>query len=747
MKVEVVDAMDVDDNNSQASFIEEGLNVVKSNENVQTLFVQNIAERETRFVRFLRIGLILILLAISTIASVSVYFAVINKEQFDFEDAFQEYSSKLTTEFQTVAVRRLGAIASFASSITSNTVNTNATWPFVTVPHYEAQVRHVAELANLQTLAFAPIVSTEQRDEWETVYVPKHIDSWIAETITSIDLSNGNTSLSASYNLTYERNGTEEILGYPDRIFESFFTPEGYLDYDVSNGTGPYMPLWQVGPFLPGVDETHINYDMNTDPTFDRNLITTLTQQKAALGRVTFEGYGEYGGNPTSGFYYPVLKGLSNDSPVVASLVTLIFWLPFFSNILPEGAVGIVGVLSNTCNQQFTFRIDGAKVTYISENDQHNSKYDYLSLNVSFSSLLTEGFENKTYLGFLLDDTGCEYTLAVYPSTDLVNKYKSSTPIIAAIVVLLIFLATSCLFVLYDRLVERRQRIVMKEAESSGAIVSSLFPAAYRERLMAAQANQNDIKGNSKTSNLKNLLSSNGNDLPMGSNDQPIADLFPECTVLFADIAGFTHWSSTREPVQVFCLLQEVYAVIDKVAKQYTVFKVETIGDCYMAVTGLPNPQPNHALLMARFAKDCLLQMRETTSRLIDSLGDDTVELSLRIGLHSGPVIAGILRGEKSRFQLFGDTVNTASRMESTGEKNRIQISGVTADLICDAGKGHWFIPREDLVDAKGKGKLQTFWLNSDRGPSVLSSATQSGLGNRDECDALRDAVDDMISI
>jgi class 3 adenylate cyclase len=80
----------------------------------------------------------------------------------------------------------------------------------------------------------------------------------------------------------------------------------------------------------------------------------------------------------------------------------------------------------------------------------------------------------------------------------------------------------------------------------------------------------------------------------------PIADLFPNCTVLFADISGFTAWSSSREPAQVFILLQTVYQVFDAVAKRLRVFKVETIGDSYVAVTGLPEAQPNHAVIMAR---------------------------------------------------------------------------------------------------------------------------------------------------
>ena len=152
-----------------------------------------------------------------------------------------------------------------------------------------------------------------------------------------------------------------------------------------------------------------------------------------------------------------------------------------------------------------------------------------------------------------------------------------------------------------------------------------------------------------------------------------------------------------REPCQVFILLETIYGAFDAIAKRRRIFKIETIGDCYVAVSGVPEPRADHAIAMCKFANDILTTMRKLTQRLESTLGPDTGDLALRIGLHSGPVTAGVLRGERARFQLFGDTMNTAARMEQTGIKNRIQISQSTANCLHAGGKRYVAVFRKSI--------------------------------------------------
>ncbi|CAB9527788.1 expressed unknown protein [Seminavis robusta] len=371
----------------------------------------------------------------------------------------------------------------------------------------------------------------------------------------------------------------------------------------------------------------------------------------------------------------------------------------------------------------------------------------------------------------------CDFRIRIYPTEPYRSSFLTHTPLYAKMFVAFIFIFTIMVFLVYDCIVDRYQQRMVESAEKTHAIVRALFPQNVRERLLRQSANTKTNRSStgepkdhwsahsgdgskvhqSPKSRLKNLLQKNGGvtstsgDSSGGDDmglDEPLADLYPEVaagltmiacllasflpsipvTILFSDIAGFTAWSSEREPAQVFTLLETLYGAFDKCAKRLGVFKVETVSDCYVAATGLPNARKDHAETMCRFARACMLRSRQLLEDMESSLGPGTAELGMRTGMHSGSVTAGILRGEKSRFQLFGDAMNTASRIESTGQKNKVHMSEEVFKYLDSHGKAHWVLPRADKVTAKGKGKLSTFWLKLGNGSNTDSSGDTSSL-------------------
>jgi hypothetical protein len=134
-----------------------------------------------------------------------------------------------------------------------------------------------------------------------------------------------------------------------------------------------------------------------------------------------------------------------------------------------------------------------------------------------------------------------------------------------------------------------------------------------------------------------------------------------------------------------------------------------------VAATGIPHDRSDHTLVLARFAMECMNRMRRLTKELEVSYGPETCELSLKIGLHSGAVTGGFLRGKGARFQVFGDTVNVCSRLLAASEKGRIHISSEAAALLKKAGKGNWLEKRDGKILVPGKGHIQTYWLDRYR--------------------------------
>lgn len=183
-----------------------------------------------------------------------------------------------------------------------------------------------------------------------------------------------------------------------------------------------------------------------------------------------------------------------------------------------------------------------------------------------------------------------------------------------------------------------------------------------------------------------------------------IADAYESASVLFADLVGFTPMTAEMEPRKMVELLNEIYSHFDDLVEKYGVEKIRTIGDNYMVASGVPRPRADHAEAMANMA----LEMWAFLGQFKDGSGK---QVHFRIGINSGPLVAGVVGRRKFQYDVWGDAVNVASRMESQGVPDRIQVTAATHDLIGDKFD---FNPR-GAIDVKGKGEMETWFLMGAR--------------------------------
>jgi adenylate cyclase len=194
--------------------------------------------------------------------------------------------------------------------------------------------------------------------------------------------------------------------------------------------------------------------------------------------------------------------------------------------------------------------------------------------------------------------------------------------------------------------------------------------------------------------------------------DETIADHFDATSILFADIVDFTPLSQRLPPAEIVGILDRLFSGFDALVERHGLEKIKTVGDCYMAAAGVPDPHPDHARRVARLALD----MRDAVT---DVTVDGRHGLELRIGINSGPVVAGVIGRKRFLYDLWSDAVNTASRMESHGTPGQIQITRETYELLKDE-----FVCRpRGTITVKGKGEMETWYLEGPRSDDAREDA------------------------
>jgi adenylate cyclase len=216
---------------------------------------------------------------------------------------------------------------------------------------------------------------------------------------------------------------------------------------------------------------------------------------------------------------------------------------------------------------------------------------------------------------------------------------------------------------------QAEKELVEREREKSERLLLNILPSAIAGRL----------KGGEKSI-------ANGHEI---------------VSVMFADLCGFTALSRKTTPADLVSMLNGIFTAFDHIVEQHGVEKIKTIGDCYMLVGGIPLHRDDHAAAVA----ECALEMLDALAALNRESG---TELQMRVGIHTGPVVAGVIGKIKFTYDLWGDTVNVASRMESSGQPGRVHLSEQTAELL----QGRFLLEDRGFVECKGLGAVKTFFLN-----------------------------------
>lgn len=287
-------------------------------------------------------------------------------------------------------------------------------------------------------------------------------------------------------------------------------------------------------------------------------------------------------------FYRVDDGGDGTQQRVVTGMVgAVIPWESFLDTAIPEGKGGYIVEVNDHCGEIFTYKINGPVAIFQGYGSLHESKFNGM---MRTSALLDISLFNRD--SSVKSMNTCHYTIDIYPSSSLESYYKTKEPLTFALILAAVFVVTISVFLIYDYTVQKRQKKVMAVARQTSNIIHSLFPKIVRDKIMA-EAKESNKRESIVKRNRFSMRDDLIQDVP--ANDQsdihktsPIAEFFPEATIMFADIVGFTAWSSIREPWQVFTLLERIYFEFDQIATAKRIFKVETVGDCYVAAAGLP---------------------------------------------------------------------------------------------------------------------------------------------------------------
>ena len=492
----------------------------------------------------------------------------------------EDYASEIIEVSQITAKQIFATTNAMSITTTSYALDQKLTWPYVTIPHFGQRGDQILELSGALFLALSPLVPKNQLIDWESYSIKNQ--GWIDPTYDEdVDANKYNSTESLITPYVFQWN-TSNV-----RVTEDNAAGDEDIEY--------YAPIWQIAKINPSL----VNMDLFTwNPAGDQDGISNpflidlypeiLQTRSMAMSKLRL--YNNPNPNVENTWPYmflavPVFDKFNNvnshtneeegevDKPNIVALYNSMIPLhTVFVNVLPdggEGSSGIVVVVKNTCSQTVSYEIQGSSVSFLGNGDLHDLNYNHLEITAKFDVLGGEregpGYEDDDGSSSTTASTSsnrCDYTLHVYPSKAFHDSFVTIRPMLYTTFVVVIFIVTSLAFVLYDWFVQTRQRQIKAKAERSTALVSSLFPAQVRSRLMddsnhgkgiptvegfdtllptiggglvnGGKTPASDLEQTGEKNSMKSSMNLMDGPAPGINYSKPIADLFESASVMFA---------------------------------------------------------------------------------------------------------------------------------------------------------------------------------------------------------------------
>ena len=448
---------------------------------------------------------------------------------------FTDYASKVKDVIDRHIEDTFNARTARSASITSVVLAKNATFPNVTLPNFEVQGFFYNKISAVFLTSFAPLVKMENKQVWDNYSFLNQ--GWIDE---SLALSAGYLHSDVIDGGNHTNFVRAQISPYIYR-FQSYTQGERVVQTEpgVQYGPGNYAPVWQQSP-APH-DPSIINFDLLSHPVISRHYHEMWSTKSLVISEVldldfvTNGAIKSVGAHPTSLLLQPVYPSFrSEDKDNVAGiLMSVIDWTVYFTGMFAEDKKVTIYTHSSCGGRSFTYLIEGSKATYLGEGDHHDSKYDFLECASTIAPL---------YSNSSIEDL-CVYDLHIYPAAEMEDQHMTNKSWTFAFVVVIAFVLFAMVFVAYDNYVMLRQKKMEATANLTNAIVSSLFPANVRDRIMKnAEEHVDQVIRNKGSSSqfhvgssafqMKNYMGENKAEEKQAYGSKPIADLFPSATVM-----------------------------------------------------------------------------------------------------------------------------------------------------------------------------------------------------------------------